>query len=240
MAALDTPTSGRGARRRIRVAVLGLASRMAESALDTSRATRKASGMSTEGPHRDVSRATEITALLQRWSNGDSSALDLLMPLVYDELRRVAHRRLAAERSAHTLQTTALVHEAYARLAGSDLKWTDRAHFFALAARTMRRVLVDYARTRSAEKRGGGAPHISLDRVKEGLPGETAHAMDILALHEALEALERQDERKARVVEAHIFGGLTYDETAAALDISAATVDRELRLAKAWLARELS
>ncbi len=160
------------------------------------------------------------------------------MPLVYEELRRVAHRRLAGERTGHTLQTTALVHEAYGRLAEADLPWQDRAHFFALAARTMRRILVDYARSRLAEKRGGGAQAVPLDQLTVELSagGEDA---EILALHEALEALERQDPRKARVIEAHIFGGLTYEETAEALGISPATVDRDLRLAKAWLAREL-
>jgi RNA polymerase sigma factor (TIGR02999 family) len=160
------------------------------------------------------------------------------MPLVYEELRRVAHRRLAGERTGHTLQTTALVHEAYARMAEADLPMQNRAHFFALAARTMRRILVDYARARLADKRGGGAQAVPLDDLTVELAdgGEDA---EILALHEALQALERQDERKARVIEAHIFGGLTYDETAAALGISPATVDRDLRLAKAWLAREL-
>jgi RNA polymerase sigma factor (TIGR02999 family) len=183
--------------------------------------------------------ATEVTVLLRQWGAGDQKALERLMPLVYEELRRVAHRRLAGERTGHTLQTTALVHEAYGRLAEADLPWQDRAHFFALAARTMRRILVDYARSRLAAKRGGGAEAVPLDQLTVELSagGEDA---EILALHEALEALERQDPRKAQVIEAHIFGGLTYDETAAALGISPATVDRDLRLAKAWLARELA
>ncbi len=182
--------------------------------------------------------SAEVTVLLHQWSDGDQHALDRLMPLVYDELRRVAHRRLAGERTGHTLQTTALVHEAYGRLAEADLSWQDRAHFFALAARTMRRILVDYARSRLAEKRGGGAEAVPLDQLTVELSagGEDA---EILALHDALEALERQDPRKAQVIEAHIFGGLTYEETAEALGISPATVDRDLRLAKAWLAREL-
>lgn len=188
-------------------------------------------------PDRPASPA-EVTALLRRCTDGDTGALDRLMPLVYEELRRVAHRRLAGERTGHTLQTTALVHEAYARMAEADLPMQNRAHFFALAARTMRRILVDYARARLADKRGGGAQAVPLDDLTVELAdgGEDA---EILALHEALQALERQDERKARVIEAHIFGGLTYDETAAALGISPATVDRDLRLAKAWLAREL-
>lgn len=184
-------------------------------------------------------RASEVTLLLRRWSGGDREALDRLMPMVYDELRRVAHRRLAGERTGHTLDTTALVHEAYARMADANLQWEGRAHFFALAARTMRRILVDYARARLAEKRGAGTEAVSLDRLTVEL-AESGRDAEILALHEALEALERQDARKARVVEAHIFGGLTYQETAQALGISPATVDRDLRLAKAWLARELA
>jgi len=189
-------------------------------------------------PARPAASPAEVTALLRRCTDGDTAALDRLMPLVYEELRRVAHRRLAGERTGHTLQTTALVHEAYARMAEADLPLQNRAHFFALAARTMRRILVDYARARLADKRGGGAQAVPLDDLTVELAdgGEDA---EILALHEALQTLERQDERKARVIEAHIFGGLTYEETAAALGISPATVDRDLRLAKAWLAREL-
>jgi len=199
--------------------------------------------MSSDAPDRasaPPASPPEVTRLLRRWSDGDESALDRLMPLVYDELRGVAHRRLAGERTGHTLQTTALVHEAYARFADLDLRWKDRAHFFALAARTMRRILVDYARARIADKRGGGAEAVSLDDLTVSLASEGDDVVEILALHEALEALERQDERKARVIEAHIFGGLTYDETAAAVGVSAATVDRELRLGKAWLARALA
>lgn len=181
----------------------------------------------------------EVTVLLRRWSDGDEQALDRLMPLVYDQLRGVAHRRLEGERTGHTLQTTALVHEAYARIADADLRWEDRAHFFALAARTMRRILVDYARARMAAKRGGDADPVSLDELSVELPDEGREA-NVVALHDALELLEAQDERKARVIEAHIFGGLTYEETGKALGISAATVDRDLRMARAWLARELS
>ncbi|MDT8341053.1 MAG: ECF-type sigma factor [Longimicrobiales bacterium] len=181
----------------------------------------------------------DVTLLLRRWSDGDEGALDRLMPLVYDQLRGVAHRRLEGERTGHTLQTTALVHEAYARIADAGLRWQDRAHFFALAARTMRRILVDYARARMAEKRGGASDPVSIDTLTVELADQRRDA-DVLALHEALERLEAQDERKARVIEAHIFGGLTYEETARALGISPATVDRDLRLAKAWLARELT
>lgn len=184
----------------------------------------------------------DVTRLLRRWSDGDRGALDQLLPIVYDQLRGVAHRRLEGERAGHTLQTTALVHEAYARMAGADLRWKDRTHFFALAARTMRRILVDYARARTAGKRGGVAEPVRLDALTVEIVGDEGPGMDadVIALHEALERLEAQDERKARVVEAHVFGGLTYDETAEALGISAATVDRDLRLAKAWLARELA
>ena len=181
----------------------------------------------------------EVTVLLRRWSDGDEDALDRLMPLIYDQLRGVAHRRLEGERTGHTLQTTALVHEAYARIADADLRWEDRAHFFALAARTMRRILVDYARARMAAKRGGDEDPLSLDDLSVELPDEGRDA-NVIALHEALERLEAQDERKARVIEAHVFGGLTYEETAKALGISPATVDRDLRMAKAWLSRELA
>lgn len=194
---------------------------------------------SSPSPSMSSSPAPEVTVLLRRWSDGDERALDRLMPMVYDQLRGVAHRRLDGERTGHTLQTTALVHEAYARLADAELRWEDRAHFFALAARTMRRILVDYARARVAEKRGGGQEPVSLDAVTVELAEEGRDA-DVLALHEALERLEAQDERKARVIEAHVFGGLTYAETAETLGISPATVDRDLRLAKAWLARELA
>lgn len=176
--------------------------------------------------------------LLRRWSDGDERALERLIPLVYEQLRGVAHRRLASERTGHTLQTTALVHEAYARIAGADVRLKDRAHFFALAARTMRRILVDYARARVAGKRGAGADVVSFQALSLELADGGPNA-EVLELHEALVKLEAQDARKARVVEAHVFGGLTYAETAEALGISAATVDRDLRLAKAWLAREL-
>lgn len=180
----------------------------------------------------------DVTVLLRQWADGDERALDRLMPLLYDDLRGVAHRRLRSERTGHTLQTTALVHEAYARLAVADLAPNDRAHFFALAARTMRRILVDYVRARKAEKRGAGAEVVSLDDLTIEVPDDD-EGVEILELHAALEKLEAQDARKAKVVEAHIFGGLTYEETGRALGISPATVDRDLRMAKAWLAREL-
>lgn len=226
-----------------RYACLGLAAWMAGT-LDPRARVAAGWSMAPKRPEAEVpagARASpdEVTRLLRRWSDGDESALDRLIPLVYDELHRVAHRRLAGERTGHTLQTTDLVHEAYARIAGVDLRWSDRAHFFALAARTMRRILVDYARSRSAAKRGGEVAQVTLHTAVEA-EGSVFHAIDLLALHDALERLSEQDARKAEIVEAHIFGGLTYQETAAALGVSPATVDRELRLAKAWLARELA
>lgn len=232
------------ARPALRCACLGLVVWMTDAGLDGARVSGAGSAMALDSmdapPPGPPASPEEITRLLRRWGDGDESALDRLMPLVYSELHQVAHRRLGGERTGHTLQTTALVHEAYARLAGSDVRWSDRVHFFALAARAMRRILVDYARRRAASKRGGDADFVTVEASSLGSPEDASDPLEVIALHEALEALERQDERKAAVVEAHIFGGLTYQETAEALGISAATVDRELRLAKAWLARELA
>lgn len=190
-------------------------------------------------PAGDSNPRSDVTRLLVQWGDGDERALDQLIPFVYAELHAVAHRKLRVEISGHTLQTTALVHEAYAKLVDTNVAPRDKAHFFALAARTMRNILVDYARTRLSAKRGGVAQHVPLDEVQVAV-NDGEDNLEILALHEALQALEAQDERKARVIEAHIFAGLSYAETAVALGISEATVDRELRLAKAWLARELS
>jgi RNA polymerase sigma-70 factor, ECF subfamily len=181
----------------------------------------------------------EVTALIQMWSSGDEDALDRLIPLVYDQLRAVAHGRLRSERTGNTLQTTALVHEAYARLAGAELNLRDRAHFFAVAARTMRRVLVDASRARLAGKRGGGAEVVPLGAAALEL-ADGSDAENVLELHEALERLEAQDPRKAKVIEAHVFAGMTRDEIAEALGVSTPTVDRDLRMARAWLARELA
>lgn len=181
---------------------------------------------------------SQVTRLLSAWrSSGDDRLLDELVPLVYDELRELAARRLSGERSDHTLQATALVHEAYARLVDSEVDFADRVHFFSLAATTMRRILVDHARARAREKRGGGAAHVTLSEELSASPEEPE---EMLALDEALSRLAEHDQRKAKVVELHFFGGLTYAETATALDISEATVDRDLRMAKAWLAREMS
>lgn len=178
-----------------------------------------------------------VTQLLRAWRGGDREALDRLIPLVYAELRRLAGRAMRGERPEHTLQTTDLVHEAYLRLAGADVEWQDRVHFFATAARVMRRILVDHAKAKRRAKRGGGARKISLENV--ALVSKEASA-DFLALDEALSRLEARDERKCRAVECRFFAGMTHEETAAALGVSPATVDRELRLAKAWLYRELN
>ncbi|MDP3909351.1 MAG: sigma-70 family RNA polymerase sigma factor [Gemmatimonadales bacterium] len=179
---------------------------------------------------------TEVSQLLIAWRDGDQTALARLAPLVYDELHAMARRHLRDERPDHTLQTTALIHEAYLRLCGADVAWEGRVHFLAVAAQMMRRILVDHARGRARAKRGGGDAPITLDDAVVASPERPD---DLLALDEALERLSTLDQRKGRAVELHYFGGLTYDETAAALGISAATVDRELRMAKAWLYREL-
>jgi RNA polymerase sigma factor (TIGR02999 family) len=176
------------------------------------------------------------TVLLQAWRGGDREALDRLLPVVYDELSGLARHALHGERPDHTLQTRALVHEAYLRLIDADIPFQDRAHFMAVAARTMRRVLVDHARARRRDKRGGGAVRIDLEKVELPVPDT---AFDLLDLHEALERLAVFDGRKSAIVELHFFGGLSYEETGEAVGVSPATVDRELRLAKAWLRVEL-
>lgn len=177
-----------------------------------------------------------VTELLRAWRRGDREALDRVMPLVYDELHRLASHAMRGEPRDHTLQTTALVHEAYLRLVGADVEWQSRVHFFATAARMMRRILVDHAKAKRRGKRGGGAKKVSLDEATLVTPD---HPHDLLALDEALSRLETRDERKCRIVECRLFAGMTHEETAAALGVSPATVDRELRLAKAWLFREL-
>ena len=184
-----------------------------------------------------MSEAGEVTRLLRSSRDGDREALDRLVALVYPELRRVAANALRRQGRAVTLQATAVIHEAWIRLADANVGWDDRVHFFAMAATVIRRILVDHARARHRLKRGGGALQVTLDEASAVQP---ERSIDIVALDEALERLSHQDERMARVVELHYFGGLTYDETAAALDISAATVDRELRLARAWLYRQLT
>jgi RNA polymerase sigma-70 factor, ECF subfamily len=179
-----------------------------------------------------------VTTLLRAWSNGEAGALDQLTPLVYVELRRLAHRQTAHERAGHSLQTTALVNEAYLRLVDCNrMRWVDRAHFFAVSAQLMRRILVDTAR-RHNQKRGAGLEHISLQLADDvGVPGRDP---DLLALDDALNALAVFDERKAQVVELRFLGGLSVEETAAVLKISAITVMRDWNTAKAWLYRELT
>ena len=176
-----------------------------------------------------------VTALLRAWRDGDRAALDRLLPLVYDELHGLAQQCMRGERSGHTLQATALVNEAYLRLVSGPVNWQDRAHFFAMAATAMRRVLVDHARSKGRQKRAG--VQVSLDESMMVLPDKED---ELLAIDEALNDLAKRDERAARVIELHYFGGLTYDETAEALGISPATVDRDLRFARAWLFRSLS
>jgi len=178
----------------------------------------------------------DVSQLLAQWKAGDGQAREQLLPLVYDELKRVARRHLRGEAEGHTLQTTALVHEAYLRLVGSDLSWEGRRHFLAVAAQVMRRVLVDHARGRGRAKRGGGITAVAL---QEELAAAPARPADLLDLDEALERLSSLDPRKAQVIDLLYFGGLSYDETAAVLGVSPATVHRDLRLARAWLFREL-
>jgi RNA polymerase sigma factor (TIGR02999 family) len=180
----------------------------------------------------------DVTKLLEAWSEGDGGALEELMPLVYDELRRMAKRYMSSQPSGHTLQTTALIHEAYLKLADQKEKhWQNRAHFFAVAARAMRHILVDHARTRQAEKRGGATEFVSLEDVAV-ISNE--RAAEVVALDDALENLFALEERKGRVVELRYFGGLSVEETAEVLKISPETVTRDWRFAKTWLLRELS
>jgi RNA polymerase sigma-70 factor, ECF subfamily len=180
----------------------------------------------------------EVTQLLKAWTTGDKQALEKLTPLVYEQLHRVARRYMAGERSGHTLQTTALVNEVYLRLVDcGQINWQDRAHFLAVSAQLMRRILIDFARSRGYQKRGGGVPLTSLDEAAS--VGNEPDA-NLLALDDALKALANVDERKSRVVELRFFGGLSVEETAEVLKVSAETVVRDWRLAKVWLLRELT
>jgi RNA polymerase sigma factor (TIGR02999 family) len=179
----------------------------------------------------------EVTQLLRRWAEGDAGARDELLPLVYDELRAVAARHLARERRAGTLQATALVHEAYLKLVDHErMQWQGRAHFFAVAAQVIRRILVDHARSRSAQKRGGDGVRVELD---DDLP-VAERGLDLLRLDDALSRLARLDPTQGRLVELRYFGGLTLEETAEVLGSSPATVKREWSFARAWLRRELA
>ena len=180
----------------------------------------------------------DVTRLLIEWKGGNSSAVDMLVPLVYDEMRRLAQSYLRNERSAATLQPTALVNEAYLRLVAQNLPdFESRAHFFGVAAHLMRQILVDHARKHRSAKRGGGAPKAAIEEALNFAPESSA---DILALEDALQALEKIDEKKARLIELRFFGGFSLEETAQTMGISVATVGREQRLAEAWLHRELS
>jgi RNA polymerase sigma factor (TIGR02999 family) len=188
--------------------------------------------MSPPGP------ASEVTALLMNWSNGDSGALDELMPLVYGELRRLAGAYLRRERATHTLQSTALVNEAFLRLVNQqDVQWRNRAHFFGIAAQMIRRILVDHARAAQAEKRGSGAIRIELD---DHLAVAQQNDLDLVGLDDCLAKLAALDERQARIVELRFFTGLSVEETAEVMQLSTATVKREWSSARAWLYREMT
>jgi len=183
----------------------------------------------------------DITGLLRAWADGNGDALDRLTPLVYDQLRRLAHREMRREASGHPLQSTALVHEAYVRLvSGRAVDWRDRRHFFAVAVKVMRRVLVDTARERASIKRGGRVEHMDRHADFDALPAlSPERSADICGVDDALNALARLDRRRAQVIELRFFGGLSVEETADVLQVSPQTVMRDWRLARAWLTREL-
>ena len=188
----------------------------------------------------DESATGDVSKLLHAWGGGDQNALEALTPIVYDELRRLARRYMRLERSGHSLQSTALVNEAYLRLVGLNApQWEGRSHFFAIAAQQMRQILVDYARRHRAGKRGGAAETLSLDDTGLLEPGK-GRDLDVVALDDALKALAQIDARKAQVVELRFFGGLNFDETAEVLKVSAVTVARDWSTARAWLHREMS
>jgi RNA polymerase sigma-70 factor, ECF subfamily len=185
----------------------------------------------------DITSSRDVTGLLQAWGQGDQEALQKLVPLVYEQLHAVAGRCMAGERPGHTYQTTALIHETYLRLVNiREVKWQNRAHFFAICAQLMRRILVDFARSRGSKKRGGAVSHVAFDEaaIVSACPDE-----NLLALDEALNRLARVDARMSRVVELRFFGGLDVKETAEAMKISVDTVMRDWKLAKVWLLRDL-
>lgn len=182
------------------------------------------------------SSSQNVTQLLIAWENGDKSAGDQLMPLVYGQLRRIARNRLRGEFESQTLQTTDLINEAYLRLVEQSVDWQSRAHFFGIAARLMRQILVDKARSRHALKRGGDQHQVSLTDVD----AELKQSSDLLSLHEALEALAKVDPKRSQIVELRFFGGLTIDETAEVMGVSAPTVERSWRAARAWLQTEMA
>jgi len=180
----------------------------------------------------------EISHLLLRWSRGDQAALDQLMPVVYEELHKLAHSYLRQERPDHTLQPTALINEAYLRLVKQDFpEWQSRRHFYGVAAQLMRQILVEHARTRAADKRGGDGQKFSLE---DALTLSDEKAAELVVLDDALVALAKFDERKVRIIELRYFGGLSLEETAGALGLSVATIGHEMRLARAWLRREMN
>ncbi len=192
-------------------------------------------------PDSSAAAPSDVTDLLRRWREGDREALDRLMPLVYQELHRIASRYLAHERSGHTLQSTALVNEAFVKLVDQRrVDWQNRAQFFGLAAQAMRRILVDHARSRARLKRGADGERIPIGVVDPAAPGDEIHPADAIAVDTALRKLEHLDPAQARIVELRFFGGLTVDETADVLATSASTVKREWTIAKAWLYRELA
>ena len=183
--------------------------------------------------------AADVTQLLSKWSGGDQAALDQLLPLVYGELRRLAGSYLRRERSNHTLQSTALVHEAFMRMVNQhDVQWKNRAHFFAIAAQMIRRILVDYARSQHAEKRGSGAVKLALDEALATPQAESD--LDLLGLNDALDRLAALDERQSRIVELRFFAGLSIEETAEVMHLSPASIKREWQSARAWLFREMT
>ena len=188
-----------------------------------------------DGGRMTMQVPANFTQLLTEWRSGQPQALDRLTPLVYDELRRLAHNYMRGERGGHTLQATAVVHEAFMRLIQANVALQDRGHFFALASRLMRRVLVDHAKSRSRIKRNAGVRDLLAQDTSETPPAD----FDVVALDDALEGLQQMEPRLAQVIELHYFGGLTYDQIAAAVGISAATVHRDIRLARAWLLDEI-
>lgn len=185
----------------------------------------------------DPQRKEEVTLLLRRWGDGEPEAMEALMPLIYSELRTIARRYLRREREGHTLETSALVHEAYFRLVDQNrVQWGGRSHFYAVAAQSMRRILVDHARGHRYQKRGGGAPRVPLD---EAFHLGDERPVDLVALDDALKELAQEDPQKAQLVELRFFGGLSHPEIAEVLDVSLSTVERSWRLARAWLYRAL-
>jgi len=184
-----------------------------------------------------VPNPQNITQLLAEWRDGDQSALDELYPLVYDELHRLARRYMSRERKGHTLQTTALINEAYVRLAGQKVDWANRSHFFAISAQIMRRILIDHARRHAYAKRGGGAQQVSLDEAAAVTPDQSG---ELIRLDEALKSLAEMDPRRSQVVELRYFGGLNNEEIAGVLNVSENTVTRDWNMARAWLYQQLT